>query len=117
MGPLPWNISAGVNPTNVRQAVDSILAEVDRMTKELVSEDDLADNKANFIGRLPLNLESNEGVAASILNMETYKLGLDYLINYSEMINAISREAVLAAAQKYLAPQAYALAIAGPEIE
>ncbi len=117
LGPGPWQVSAGVNPSNVRRAVDSIVAEVDRMTKELVSEEDLADNKANFIGRLPLNLESNEGVAASILNMETYQLGLDYLQRYSDVINAVSREDILAAVQKYLSPEAYALAIAGPETE
>lgn len=86
------------------------------MTEELVSEQDLADNKANFTGRLPLNLESNEGVAGSILNMEMYSLGLDYLRKYADMINAITRNQVQAAAQKYLSPLGYALAVAGPEI-
>ncbi|PJF34452.1 MAG: hypothetical protein CUN49_15590, partial [Candidatus Thermofonsia Clade 1 bacterium] len=73
-------------------------------------------NKANFTGSLPLSLETNEGVAAAILNMETFKLGLDYLQNYAEMINAITREDVLKAAQKYLSPKAYALSVAGPEL-
>src|SRR5437867_3176653 len=117
MGPGPWQVVAGVNPANVRQAVDSMIVEVERMIAEPVSEADLADNKANFTGRLPLNLESNEGVASSILNMETYNLGLDYLRRYADMINAISREAVQAAAQKYLSAKAYALAVAGPEIK
>ncbi len=117
LGPGPWQVVAGVNPTNVRRAVDSALIEVERMIAEPVSEEDLADNKANFTGRLPLNLESNEGVASSILNIEIYNLGLDYLRRYADMINAISREEVQAAAQKYLSPRAYALAVAGPEIE
>jgi zinc protease len=117
LGPGPWQIVAGVNPASVRQAVDSVIVEVERMIAEPVSEQDLADNKANFTGRLPLNLESNEGVASSILNMETYNLGLDYLRRYADLINAISREQVRAAAQKYLSPRAYALAVAGPESE
>jgi zinc protease len=116
MGPGPWHVAAGVNPTNVRRAVDSIVVEIERMINEPVSEEDLADNKANFTGRLPLTLETNEGVAGSILNMETYDLGLDYLRRYTGIINVISREEVQAAAQKYLSPRAYALAIAGPEI-
>lgn len=115
-GPMPWTAAAGVNPKNVQRAIESILHEVRRLTSELVSEDDLADNKANFTGRLPLTLETNEGVAAAILNIETYGLGLDYLRNYTEMINAITREDVLSAAQKYLSPDAYALAVAGPEL-
>jgi zinc protease len=117
VGPGPWQVVAGVNPAKVRQAVDSAVAEVERIVSEPVSEEELADNKANFTGRLPLNLESNEGVASSILNMETYHLGLDYLRRYADMINAISREEVQAAARKYLSPKAYALAVAGPEIE
>lgn len=114
-GPGAWYASAGVNPTNVTLATDSILHEIERITSEMVSEDDLADNKANFTGRLPLTLESNEGVASSILNIETFGLGLDYLRGYAEMINAITREDVLSAARKYLNPTAYALAVAGPE--
>ncbi|HLY26658.1 MAG TPA: hypothetical protein VKQ72_09985, partial [Aggregatilineales bacterium] len=65
---------------------------------------------------LPLNLESNEGVASSILNMEMYSLGLDYLRHYRDMINAVTRQQVQAAAQKYLSPLSYALGVAGPEI-
>lgn len=112
-----WTASAGVNPQHVRRAVASMLDEIKRMTSELVSEEELADNKANFTGRLPLSLESNEGVAGSILNMETYQLGLDYLRNYADMINAITREDILQAAQHYMSPAAYALAVAGPEIK
>jgi len=115
-GPAPWTASAGVNPKNVRRAIESILREVERLTSELVSEEELADNKANFTGRLPLTLETNEGVAAAILNMETYQLGLDYLLHYAETINAITREDVLKAAQRYLSAKAYALSVAGPEL-
>ncbi|PJF33884.1 MAG: insulinase family protein, partial [Candidatus Thermofonsia Clade 1 bacterium] len=70
-GPTPWTAAAGVNPKNVQRAIASILNEIQRLTSELVSEEELADNKANFTGSLPLSLETNEGVAAAILNMET----------------------------------------------
>jgi zinc protease len=115
-GPGPWTVSAGVNPANVHRAIESILTEVRRLTSELVTEEELADNKANFTGRLPLTLENNEGVAGAILNMERYGLGLDYLRGYADMINAITRGDVLSAAQKYLSPEAYALAVAGPAL-
>ncbi|MCB9436969.1 MAG: hypothetical protein H6673_08240 [Anaerolineales bacterium] len=35
-------------------------------------------------------MESNEGVAAQIVAMESYGLGLDYLYRYSDAINSIS---------------------------
>ncbi|MCC7206334.1 MAG: insulinase family protein [Anaerolineae bacterium] len=116
-GPGPWSVAAGVNPANVGRAVESILKEIEVITSAPVSDEDLADNKANFTGRLPLTVESNEGVAASILNMETYHLGLDYLLRYTDMINSITRDDLMAAARRYLSPTGYALAVAGPALE
>ncbi len=40
MGPGPWHVSAGVNPANVRRAVDSIVVEIERLIDEPVSEEE-----------------------------------------------------------------------------
>ncbi len=113
-GPGPWRVIAGVNPANVDRAVASIADEMRRLTTEPVSDEDLADNQANFTGQLPIQLENNEGVAGSLVRMERFNLGLDYLRNYADLINTLTRDDLLAAAQKYLNPDAYALAVAGP---
>jgi zinc protease len=115
LGPGPWRVIAGVNPANIAQAIETIRHEIRRMTTELVTEDELADNKANFIGRLPLQLESNEGVAGTLLAMERYGLGLDYLQGYAHQVNAVPAEDVRTAAQRYLDADAYVLAVAGPD--
>lgn len=115
LGPGPWRVIAGVNPANVTQAIDAIRHEIRRMTTECVTEEELADNKANFIGRLPLQLESNEGVAGTLLTMERYGLGLDYLQRYAADVNAVTAEDVRAVVQRYLDADAYVLAIAGPD--
>lgn len=114
-GPGPWSVSAGVNPANIQLAVDSIVNEIRRLTAEPVSDDDLADNKSYFTGQLPLQLESNEGLAASLLNIETYDLGLDYLLTVRDKINALTKDDLLAAARRYWNPDAFVLAVAGPE--
>jgi zinc protease len=114
-GPAPWSISAGVNPANVELAVERIVEEVRRFTSEWVSEDELADNQAYFTGHLPLQLESNEGIAGMLLSMETFNLGLDYLVNYRDEIYRVTREDLLQAARRYWNPDAYVLAIAQPE--
>jgi zinc protease len=116
-GPGPWRIIAGVNPANVEQATESIRAEVERICEESVDAEELADNKAFITGSLPLRLETNEGVAHYILDMERYDLGLDYLQRYDALINAVTVEQVQAVAQRWLDPDAYALAIAGPPTE
>lgn len=115
LGPGPWRIIAGVNPANVEETVQAVAAELRRITQEPVAEGELADSKANFIGRLPLQLESSEGVAGSILSMELYGLGLDYLQRYAQEIEALTADQVREAARHYLDPDAFALAVAGPD--
>jgi zinc protease len=115
LGPGPWQINAGVAPQNVERAVESIRAEIRRIVEEPVLPEELSDNQSFFKGQLLLGLETNEGVAGSVLSMELYQLGLDYLLNYTEMVDAITIADVQAAAQAYLNPDAYALAVAGPE--
>ena len=97
-------------------AIEAIRGEIQRLTTELVSDDELADSKANFTGRLPLQLESNEGVAGSIMLMERYRLGLDYLRRYPDVISAISAEEILGVAQRYWGGVPDALATAGPPL-
>ncbi len=113
-GPAPWSVIAGVNPANVEKAVQLILDETRRLLTEPIPEAELADSKAYLIGSLPLSLETNEGVANTLAYIERYRLGLDYLQRYAELIGAIDAQAVQAAARHYLDPDRYALAIAGP---
>lgn len=115
LGPGPWRVIAGVAPEKVEQAVQSIRQELRRMVDEPVEAEELADNKAFFRGQLLLGLETNEGVAESIMTMEVHGLGLDYLQRYGDIMDALTAEDVQAAARHYLDPDAYALAVAGPE--
>lgn len=114
LGPSPWTIYAGVNPANVDRAIDLIVAEVRRFRTEPVNEQELADAKAYLTGTLPLQLESNEGVASLLLESHLYNLGDDFIARYPDLINAVTAEEITAAAYKYLNDEVYALAIAGP---
>lgn len=114
LGPGAWSVSAGVNPANVDLAIERIQVELRRLISEPVSAGDLADNQAYFTGRLPLQLESNEGIAGSILNMELYELGLDFLLHYHDQIMALTTDDLLAATRRYLDPDRLAIGVAGP---
>jgi zinc protease len=117
LGPGPWMVIAGVNPLNVEQALESILHEIRRMRQELVPEEELADSQAFLVGSLPLRLETNEGVARAMLDIERYSLGLDYIQRFAGLIKAITPGRVRAAARRWLDPERYNLAIAGPSVE
>ncbi len=112
-GPGSWEVSAGVNPQNVKKALVLIRDELKRFVQEGVSEEELADSKANFIGRLPLSLESNGGVANALLNIERHQLGLDYYRHYSSLVNEVTREDVLNTARKFIDVNRLAIAVAG----
>ncbi len=114
-GAGPWMAIAGVNPTNLQPAVESILDEIRRLREEQVPEEELGDSKAYLTGSMPLRLETNEGMAGYLLDVERYDLGLDYVDRYSELMNAVTAEQVQAVVQKLLTPDAYALAVAGPD--
>ena len=114
LGPGSWEVSAGVNPQNVKKATDLIVDELKRFVQEGVTMDELADSKANFIGRLPLSLESNGGVASALLNIERHNLGLDYYRRYADLIDVVTGEDVLNTARKFIDPTRLAMAVAGP---
>lgn len=113
IGPGSWEVIAGVNPANLQKAVDLIRAEIRRYVSEPVSPEELSDSQANFIGRLPLSLESNQGVAGALLNLERYQLGLDYYRLYAETIRSVTPEHLLETARRYLDVDRLAIVAAG----
>lgn len=114
-GPGPWQVIAGVNPRGVEEAIALTRDEIKRFITEPVSDEELLENKANFIGRMPLQLESNEGVAAAIVHLERHQLGLDYYRSYPERISAITPDDIRVAAQQFWHPDRVAIAVAGEQ--
>jgi zinc protease len=114
MGPGPWYVSAGVDPQKVEQALELIRDEIERFSSQPVTADELADSQSNFIGRLPLSLESNSGMASAILNLERYNLGMDYYRRYPDLVRQVKAEEVLESARRYWDLERLAVGIAGP---
>jgi zinc protease len=117
LGAGSWSAIAGVNPANVQRAIDGILHEVRRLRDEPVPGDELADSQALMTGSMPLRLETNEGIAGTLLDMERHELGLDYLLRYPDLVRAVTVQDVQEVARHYLDPEVYALAVAGPGAE
>jgi zinc protease len=114
LGPEPWFVAAGVAPDNAERIIEGIRAELGRMCDTLVQADELADVQAYLTGSLPLSLETNEGVAGAILNMEQHQLGFDYLARYPGLVREITVERIQAAARKWFDPHNLVIGIAGP---
>ncbi len=112
-----WFANAGVNPYNAAITIESIMAEFERLGAQMVSSEELADSQAYMTGIVPLALETNEGIANTLLQMEWYGLGLDYLQRYNDIIYSITAEDVQRVAATYLQPDRCLTVLAGPEIK
>ena len=114
IGPGTWEVNAGVSPKNLKKAIGLIEQELRKFVKSGVTKDELADSQANYIGRLPLSVESNGGVASALLNIERYKLGMDYYQRYESVVRSVTRDSVLETARKYIDPNRLVISTAGP---
>jgi zinc protease len=102
LGPGAWFAVAGVDPQNVDRTIDLVVAEFRKITRKPVTKRELEDVKAQYLGRIPLALESNAGVGNAVLNLERYQLGLDYFLNLPERVRSLTKLQILEVAQKYL---------------
>ena len=112
--PGTWVTIAGVNPANVQRAQQAMLDEIKRLQDERVPEAELEDCKSYLTGSVPLQLETNDGVASLLADIEWHALGLDYLERFPSIINSLTADQVQQVARKYLNPSAYVFALAGP---
>lgn len=112
-----WEVSAGVNPANLQKAIELINKEIQRFVEEPVTAQELEDNKSYFIGRLPLLMESNSGVAGALMNIERFNLGLDYYRLYPGEVQKVTSDLVLEAARTYIDPHRLVICSAGTALE
>jgi len=114
LGPGSIEMIAGVNPANIDQTIELMTDEMTQFITHPVKQEELSDSKSYFLGRMPLLLESNSGVAVALMNMERFDLGLDYFHQYPQKIQEITVEDILKASRRSMDPERLAIAIAGP---
>ncbi|HEU5316508.1 MAG TPA: pitrilysin family protein [Chloroflexota bacterium] len=102
IGAGPWAVRAGVNPANVEAALAGIRDEMQRLREGGVTPQELDRGKSYSTGSLVLHLETNDGVAGLIQDIELFDLGLDYADRYVGIIEALTLEDVNRVAAKHI---------------
>jgi len=115
-GPGAWEFVAGVNPENMEKAISLIKKEIKRYIQKGVTKEELEDTKSFFISRQPLSLESNLGVAISLINMQRFDLGFDYLQRYAGNVSAVTGDMIMEASRHYLSAENLVVASAGKPV-
>jgi zinc protease len=110
----PWWVRAGVNPAHLERAVEAILREIAGLARDGPTADELADARAYLVGSLAVRLETNQGIAQALAEIELYDLGLDYLERYPAIVEGVTRDAIVDAVCRF-PTEAYTLAIAAPQ--
>ena len=106
VGTSRYNASRFTAGASVRNAVtDSavvqILKEIKRIKNEDVSDKDLANAKAKYVGDFVLALERPQTIARYALNIKLNDLPEDFYAAYLEKINAVTKEDVKRVANTY----------------
>ena len=96
-----FKATASVRNAVTDSAVVEILKEIKKITTELVSDEELKNVKAKYVGRFVTGVERPSTIANYALNIITEDLPADFYETYLEKIEAVSKEDVLRAAQKY----------------
>jgi zinc protease len=110
----PLVIRAGVNPANVERTVRAIDDEVERMARDGVTPEELADSKRYLIGSMPRTLETNGGIASFLHDADYFGLGLDYDRRLPALVEAVTLDEVNDLARTFLSSDRAAIWVAGP---
>jgi zinc protease len=106
-------VSAQTRTAEVAKVVAMIREELARMTREPVSERELALAKQYLIGSFPFRLDTSSKVADFLAAIEDQGLGLDYADRYKERIGRVTVRDVQDVATKYFPPASFSLVTVG----
>jgi len=109
--------SASVRNSVTDSSVVEIFNELKKIRTELVSEEDLRNAKAKYIGNFVMQIEKPSTIARYALNKETQNLPADFYENYVKNINAVTAQDILNAAQKYFLQENTRVVITGKATE
>jgi zinc protease len=105
----------GCEPSKVEKAIDGIKKEIQKITEEKVSPQELERAQNYVVGNFSIEHQTNASIAAEMGFNERYGLGNDYSKTYLDKILKVSVKDVQRVAKKYLDLTKYTLLIVKPE--
>ncbi len=107
-------VSAGVDPSQVEEAIHAIVDELIRLTEEPVSDEELQRTKAYVRGGVLLGLEGTQQVAAWLGSQESLRHHVRDVDEVIAHINAVTAQDIQRVAQTCFTPEWRRLAMIGP---
>jgi zinc protease len=111
--PGPFQVASGVRTDVTGAAAAEMIKELRGMSAAAMPADELKRAKDSLAYSLPGAFETSADTAASLSNIYTYDLGLDYYATYAESVYAVTADQALAVATKYLVPDRFVVVAIG----
>lgn len=109
----PWVLSVTTHPQNVQQVLDETRKLLVDFVKKGPTAQELDEAKSSLIGSYLVHLTTHNQIASRLLQLESYKLGLDFFQRRADLISAVSAEDVMNALERHFHPTQLRIAIAG----
>jgi zinc protease len=103
----------GTAPPNFDKVKSIFLEEIERLRTSKPSAQEVQDARTYLVSSLPLQLTTSAAVAAQLLYIERFHLGLNFLDDYRKAVLGVTPEDVQQVAAKYLDPKRMVLVAVG----
>jgi zinc protease len=108
-----WYTTWGVDAGDLERSIEMVREELRRFVDEGAGADEWSQAQAHLTGSFPIRLETNQAVAAALLDSLRHGRGLDYVDRYTERVLAMTHTQVTAAARRLLDPDNLIIVAAG----
>jgi zinc protease len=108
-----WNIRTELDKDNVVKMIQGILAEIEKVQKEGVTEEELNKAKARKIALLTLQTRTADDIGNIIFDQLRDKKPLDHFDQRRNAIMAVTKEDVQRLANRYLDVNNYIISVSG----
>ncbi|MGJ8759971.1 MAG: M16 family metallopeptidase [Polaribacter sp.] len=112
-----FRASASVRNVVTDSSIVEIKKEIDKIRTEKVTEEELKNAKAQYVGNFVMDVQKPATAASFALNIARYNLPTDFYENYLTNINAVTAEDVQNAALKYFKSDEARIIVTGKAID
>lgn len=109
----PFVVATAVESDVTTPATREAIAEVERISAERVSDDELSLATSYLAGVFPIRFESTEAIASALAGLVRYGLADDFYDTYRDRVRGVTSDEVLRVARKHLESSAMQLVVVG----
>lgn len=112
-----FRVSAAVRNDVIDLAIQEVFNEIERVQSEPFTDEELSNSKSGIIGRFALSLETYQDFVDAVASYEIRGVELDRLSVYPQLVDDVTVEDVLDAANRYIQSDSFVIVVVGDASE